>query len=104
MELAQEDAFRLAPIGLQHSPEVYFPWCRLIQRRLATLIDLTYQGSPCLWLVSPLKRQQSEWCNFLDQPEVSPDNKHAERPVRLAAIARRNSCWNPLSGPNLRPF
>lgn len=89
-----KDAFRLATRRSQLSPEVYLQRCQLIHQRLATLIDPPYQDSHCLRLVKRLKRHQNELFTFLDHPEVPPDNNHAERMIRPAVIARKNSYCN----------
>ena len=89
-----KDAFRLATRRSQLPAEVYPQRCQLIHQRLAALFDPPYQDSHCLRLVKRLKRHQDELFTFLDHPEVPPDNNLAERMIRPAVIARKNSYCN----------
>jgi transposase len=89
-----KDAFRLATRRSQLPAEVYPQRCQILHQRLATLINQPYQDSHCLRLVKRLKRHQNELFTFLDHPEVPPDNNHAERMIRPAVIARKNSYCN----------
>lgn len=89
-----KDAFRLATRRSQLPAEVYPQRCQLIHQRLTALIAQPYQDSHCIRLVKRLKRHQNELFTFLDHPEVPSDNNHAERMIRPAVIARKNSYCN----------
>lgn len=45
-------------------------------------------------LVKRLRRHSTELFTFLNHPEVPFDNNHAERQIRSAVIARKNSYAN----------
>lgn len=89
-----KDALRLALRRCELPPEVYHKRYHLLRDRLAQLISQTYQDRQCLRLVKRLKRHQNELFTFLEHPEVTADNNHAERMIRPAVIARKNSYCN----------
>jgi hypothetical protein len=87
-----KDALRLSIQTLP--PEVYAQRCALIEQRLQTLIDQSYQDGQCKRLVKRLKRHQQELFTFLKHPEVPADNNHAERTIRPAVNIRKTSYCN----------
>jgi transposase len=87
-----KDALRLSIQPL--SPEVYTRRCTLIEQRLEELINQPYKDCHCKRLVKRLKRHQHELFTFLRHPGVPADNNHAERMIRPAVIARKNSYCN----------
>jgi len=89
-----KDALRLALGRDELAAEIYTRRCRLIHQRLAKLIADPYQDRHCQRLVKRLKRHQNELLTFLEHPEVPADNNHAERMIRPAVIARKNSYCN----------
>src|SRR3972149_3681748 len=89
-----KDALRLGLRRCELPPEVYHNRCHLLRDRLAQLITPTSQDRQCLRLVKRVKRHQNELFTFLEHPEVAADNNHAERMIRPAVIARKNSYCN----------
>jgi hypothetical protein len=87
-----KDALRLSIQTLR--PEIYDRRCTLIEQRLGRLLLDAYQDGQCKRLVKRLKRHQQELFTFLKHPEVPADNNHAERMIRPAVIARKNSYCN----------
>jgi transposase len=87
-----KDALRLRLQSL--SPEVYQRRCARIEQRLDRLITFPWSDGHCKRLVKRLKRHQRELFPFLRHPGVPPDNNHAERMIRPAVIARKNSYCN----------
>ncbi len=89
-----KDALRLSVRRSQLSPEVYITRCRKIHCRLRKLITGPYKDRHCGRFVKRLKRHRDELFTFLEHPEVPADNNHAERMIRPAVIARKNSYCN----------
>jgi len=89
-----KDALRLSLRRRELAAEVYTRRCHMIHQRLAKLIADSYQDRHCQRLVKRLKRHQNELFTFLEHPEVPADNNHAERMIRPAVIARKNSYCN----------
>ena len=89
-----KDAIRLSIKGASITPEVYARRCNAIHKRLKTLIQEPYKDKQCLRLIKRLKRHKNELFIFLEQKDVPFDNNHAERMIRPAVIARKNSYCN----------
>ena len=89
-----KDALRLAIRRSEFSPEGYLKRCHLLYDRLAQLIGESWQDHQCRRLLKRLKRHQNELFTFLEHPEVTADNNQAERMIRPAVIARKNSYCN----------
>ena len=62
--------------------------------RLRGLLAQPWEQCHARRLVKRLRRHSSELFTFLDHPEVPLDNNHAERQIRPAVIARKNSYAN----------
>lgn len=65
-----------------------------LQERLEKIYEGHYRDLDCRRLVKRLKRHKDEIFTFLDYPEVTADNNHAERMMRPPVIARKNSFCN----------
>ena len=62
--------------------------------RLRELLGQPWEQRRTRRLVKRLRRHSTELFTFLDHPEVPFDNNHAERQIRPAVIARKNSDAN----------
>lgn len=89
-----KDAIRLSMRSSNLSPEVYRRRCNTIDHRLRELILGPYNDCHCKRFVKRLKRHQNELFTFLGHPEVPFDNNQAERMIRPAVVARKNSYCN----------
>jgi transposase len=89
-----KDGLRLSLCRLKLSHEVYARRCGIIYHRLEELIAQSYNDPHCKRFIKRLKRHKSELFIFLEHPEVPADNNHAERMIRPAVIARKNSYCN----------
>lgn len=89
-----KDAIRLSIHSSNLGPEVYTRRCSIIRDRLRRLIREPYNDSHSKRFVKRLKRHQAELFTFLEHPEVPFNNNHAERMIRPAVIARKNSYCN----------
>lgn len=89
-----KDSLRLSIRRSQLSHELYARKCSIIHHRLRKFIASSYNDLHCKRLVKRLKRHQNELFTFLEYPQVPPDNNHAERMIRPAVIARKNSYCN----------
>ena len=67
---------------------------RRLDARLAELLSSPWEQRHARRLVKRLRRHASELFTFLDHAEVPFDNNHAERQIRPAVIARKNSHAN----------
>lgn len=65
-----------------------------LHNRLATLLDQPWQQKQARRLVKRLRRHRNELFTFLNHTDVPADNNHAEREIRPAVIARKNSYGN----------
>ena len=65
-----------------------------IHMRLDTLCARTLNDPDCHRLLKRLKKHRDSLFTFLDEPNVPPDNNRAEREIRPAVIARKNSFHN----------
>lgn len=62
--------------------------------RLEELHSTSYKNLDCRRIAKRLRRHCDELFTFLDNPLVPADNNHAERQIRPAVIARKNSYCN----------
>jgi hypothetical protein len=62
--------------------------------RLTELLSMSWEQHHARRLVKRIRRHASELFTFLDHAEVPFDNNHAERQIRPAVIARKNSYAN----------
>jgi hypothetical protein len=65
-----------------------------LEKRLHDLLAQPWQEKHCRRLIKRLKRHEIELFTFLEHPDVPFDNNHAERQIRPAVIARKNSYAN----------
>ena len=76
------------------SPEQFAARRQRLVRRLHDLLAQPWEQRHARRLVKRLRRHEAELFTFLDHPEVPSDNNHAEREIRPAVIARKNSYAN----------
>jgi len=65
-----------------------------IIKRMKVFITILHEDPDCKRLTKRLNRHQEEIFRFLDDPDVPFDNNRAEREIRPAVIARKNSFQN----------
>lgn len=65
-----------------------------LHARLGKLLERPWEQKHARRLVKRLRRHRAEVFTFLDRDGVPADNNHAEREVRPAVIARKNSYGN----------
>lgn len=88
------DAIRLRSRADKLAPLVFEKRKARLRSRLQELIHDDYQDKDCKRLVKRLRRHQDELLTFLDHPEVDWHNNRAERQLRPAVVARKNSGGN----------
>jgi transposase len=88
------DSIRLSKRRQELSPASFASRRRRLDVRLGELLARPWEQRHARRLVKRLRRHQSELFTFLDHPEVPSDNNHAEREIRPAVIARKNSYAN----------
>jgi transposase len=88
------DSIRLSKRRKELSAEAFASRRRRLERRLRDLLAQPWEQSHARRLVKRLRRHATELFTFLDHPEVPSDNNHAERQIRPAVIARKNSYAN----------
>jgi transposase len=87
------DALRLR--GQGQNVKNYAHRVRRIHLRLDAMTALRHWKDPdCLRLAKRLDKARYGLFLFLDNPEIPPDNNRAEREIRPAVIARKNSFQN----------
>lgn len=62
--------------------------------RLTEMIDGQYDDKDARRLIKRLKRHRNEFFTFLEHPDVSPYNNHAEQQMRKAVLCRKISQQN----------
>ena len=82
------DAIRLWRRGDELTAEQYQSRRDRLHKRLALLIDVTWEDKQAKRLIKRLRRHRHDLFTFLDQPGVPFDNNHAERIIRPAVIIR----------------
>ena len=87
------DALRLASRSDREAPD-YASKRERIHKRLDELCDGLYHNANAARLVKRLTRYREALFSFLDDADVPPDNNRAEREIRPAVIARKNSFHN----------
>jgi len=87
------DALRLARRADREAPDFADKRAR-IHRRLDNLCDGAYVNSNAARIVKRLVNYRQALFSFLDDADVPPDNNRAEREIRPAVIARKNSFHN----------
>ena len=89
-----KDAMRLWYRRKEYSPATYASRRNRLGERLQSLIETPWQDSHAKRLVKRLRRHQNDLFTFLDHEGVPFDNNLAEREIRPAVIARKNSFGN----------
>lgn len=88
------DAIRLRSKTDELEPQTFEKRKARLTARLQALINSDHQDKDCRRLVKRLRRHQNELLTFLDHPEVDGHNNRAERQLRPAVVARKNSGGN----------
>src|SRR5262249_19692054 len=88
------DSIRLSKGRKELSPESFASRRRRLDARLNELLEHPWEQRHARRLLKRLRRHRTELFTFLDHPEVPSDNNHAERQIRPAVIARKNSYAN----------
>lgn len=88
-----KDALRLGRRADREAPD-YLSKRQRIQERYESLVAASYDDSDARRLQKRLVQYRAALFTFLDNPDVPPDNNHAEREIRPAVIARKNSLHN----------
>jgi hypothetical protein len=88
------DSIRLSKRRKEISERAFASRRRRLDARLAELLSGPWEQRHARRLVKRLRRHASELFTFLDHADVPFDNNHAERQIRPAVIARKNSYAN----------
>jgi transposase-like protein len=88
------DSIRLSKRRKDLSPQAFASRRRRLDERLSELLAQPWEQRHARRLTKRLRRHASELFTFLDHADVPPDNNHAEREIRPAVIARKNSYAN----------
>ena len=88
------DSIRLSKRRKELSEEAFASRRRRLDKRLQELLVQPWKQQHARRLVKRLRRHASELFTFLDHPQAPFDNNHAERQIRPAVIARKNSYAN----------
>lgn len=88
------DAIRLKSRAEKLAPQVVEKRKARLHTRLQELLRGAYCDKDCGRLVKRLRRHQNELFTFLDHAEVEWHNNRAERQLRPAVVARKNSGGN----------
>jgi transposase len=62
--------------------------------RLEEILAYPWEDPDARRLVKRMRKYREDLFRFLDDPNVPPDNNHAEREIRPAVIIRKNSLCN----------
>jgi hypothetical protein len=89
-----KDALRLDHRQASLHPEIFERLKERLRMRLEQLAFASYADKHARRLAKRLIRHQNAILTFLDNPDVPPDNNHAERQIRPAVIMRKNSYCN----------
>lgn len=88
------DSIRLSKRRKELVAEAFASRRRRLDARLLGLLSQPWEQKHARRLVKRLRRHSAELFTFLDHPEAPFDNNHAERQIRPAVIARKNSYAN----------
>lgn len=88
-----KDAVRLSENRMK-VPERFEDRKTRLYRRLEDLIQIGSADNDVCRLIKRLKRHQDQLFTFLEYPDVSPYNNHAEQQMRKAVLCRRVSQQN----------
>lgn len=89
-----KDAFRLDQREPSLSRKTFDSRRKRLQERLLQIALASYADKHARRLANRLVRHLPAILTFLDDPDVPPDNNHAERQIRPAVIMRKNSYCN----------
>lgn len=89
-----KDALRLDQKEGKISRKKFDRMKRRLHERLNDLATTSYADKHANRIAKRLRRHQKAILTFLDNPEVAPDNNHAERVIRNGVIMRKNSYCN----------
>jgi transposase len=88
------DSIRLSKRRKEISERAFASRRRRLDARLTELLSGPWEQRHARRLVKRLRRHADELFTFLDHDEVPFDNNHAERQIRPAVVARKNSYAN----------
>jgi L-alanine-DL-glutamate epimerase-like enolase superfamily enzyme len=90
-----KDALHLGARADRDAPDYLSKRAR-IEQRMDSLIDAPggWQNADAARIVKRLRKYRTHLFTFLYDAAVPPDNNHAEREIRPAVIARKNSLHN----------
>jgi transposase len=88
------DAIRLSKRRKELTASQFASRRQRLEKRLESLLEQPWENPHARRLVKRLRRHASELFTFLDHSGVPADNNHAERQIRPAVIARKNSYAN----------
>jgi hypothetical protein len=89
-----KDAIRLSEKKAQWSAEIYQRRKAKLYSRLRQFLSAPGQDRDAHRLLKRLKRHQEELFTFLEYPDVSPYNNHAEQQMRKPVLTRKVSQQN----------
>ena len=75
-------------------PEEYASKRKRLDVRLENLSEAEWRDADAKRLAKRLRKYKDQLFTFLDEPDVPPDNNHAEREIRPAVLMRKNSFHN----------
>ena len=88
------DAVKLAAKKPHTEPKQYLRAVNRIDRRLMKIAEGAHHDPDAARLAKRIRSHCDHLFAFLDDPNVPPDNNRAEREIRPAVIARKNSFHN----------
>ena len=89
-----KDAMRLSAKQEELEANTYKSKSDRLHQRLKMIYSQEYEDADCKRIAKRLKKHKDEIFTFVDHPEVSADNNHAERQIRPAVVMRKNSYCN----------
>ncbi len=89
-----KDAIRLSNKQSQLRAETYHRLKRRLYGRLDQFLAVPYSDRDAKRMIKRLKRHQKELFTFLEYPDVSPYNHHAEQQMRKPVLTRKISQQN----------
>lgn len=88
------DAIRLGRKRTELKPTHFEARKKLLRQRLTQICFTSYPNENAERLRKRLQRHQDEILTFLDHPDMTADNNHAERQIRPAVVSRKISYGN----------
>lgn len=89
-----KDAMRLSAKQKEIESAAYCSKTDRLYQRLEMIYSVRYKDADCNRIAKRLRKYKNELFTFVEHPEVSADNNHAERQIRPAVIMRKNSYCN----------